>query len=295
MLNLTTTLPTLTVLTPHWSEYSLLDSGASRKLERFGTRLVVRSEPKAWWQPSLPPGEWQKAVALCDSEGVWSFPKPISTEWLLRYQRLTLQARFTQMSKHVGVFPEQSSHWEWIQAHGRARRQPRLLSLFGYTGAASLAAAQAGFAVTHVDASKPALSWAKQNQALSALENAPIRWILDDALKFVQREGRRGNRYDALLLDPPAFGRGPKQEVWKVEQHLPLLLEACRQVLSDEPLFIVLTMYAIEASPLMIGNLLAGMTKGLGGSLELGELALAPESGGNILPLSIFGRWLGAA
>lgn len=281
------------MVTPAWPEYALLDSGAGRKLERFGERLIVRAEPKAWWQPALPASAWKKAAAVCDSEGNWSFARPLSPDWLLRHGPLTLQARFTQMSKHVGVFPEQSPYWDWIAAQGAAGSRPaaRLLSLFGYTGAASLAAAAAGFSVTHVDASKPALSWAKQNQVLSGLEKAPVRWILDDALKFVQREGRRGSRYDALILDPPAFGRGPKQEVWKVEKSLPLLLKACREVLSERPRFVILTMYAIEASALMIGNLLGEMMADFAGDILLGELALAPENGANVLPLSIFGRW----
>ncbi len=275
-----------------WSAYSLLDSGDYRKLERFGKLIVVRPEPKAWWPSSLSLKQWQNAEAVCDAEGHWSISRSIPHEWELTYNRLTFQARFTEMSKHVGIFPEQAPHWQWIDAQAKHCRRPvRLLSLFGYTGAASLIAAAAGMAVTHVDASKPAISWARLNQHLSGLEDAPVRWILDDAAKFIQREIRRGNRYDAFVLDPPAFGRGPKQEVWKIERNLVPLLDGCRQLLSDEPNFVILTMYAIEASALMIGNLLCDMMENFAGQIELGELALRPQSGSHILPLSIFGRW----
>lgn len=287
----------LTVAYSTWEEYSLLDSGNYRKLERFGNRTIIRSEPKAWWRPESPGIFWEKASAVCDVEGQWTFTRPTSQAWPLHYDGLTLEARFTQMSKHVGIFPEQSSHWEWIkeQAKRAQRSKPQLLSLFGYTGVATLVAAANGFSVTHVDASKPALAWAKHNQRLSGLEGAPVRWILDDALKFIQREVRRGRRYDAILLDPPSFGRGPKQEVWKVEKHLLPLLDTCRQLLSDDPLFLVLTMYAIEASALMLGNLLAGMLSDQHGEITLGELALKPERGRQILPMSIFARWSKAA
>ncbi len=285
-------LDSIKVLYSDWSEYELLDSGDYKKLERFGKRVVVRSEPKAWWHPEQPDRAWQQAQAVCDSEGKWHYKKGLSAEWLLHYDDLTLQARITEMSKHVGVFPEQSPHWEWIKEQSKvtSRRPLRLLSLFGYTGVASLIAASAGFTVTHLDASKPAINWAKQNQEISGMQAAPIRWILDDTVKFVNREIRRGSRYDAIIMDPPAFGRGPKQEVWKVEKQLVPLLDSCRQILCDDPIFVIITMYAIEASPLMIGNLLADMMK-YQGNIELGELAIKPERGKRILPMSIFGRW----
>jgi 23S rRNA (cytosine1962-C5)-methyltransferase len=166
-----------------------------------------------------------------------------------------------------------------------------VLNLFGYTGVATLVAAKAGLAVTHVDASKPALAWAKKNQQLSGLQQAPIRWILDDASKFVQRETNRHRRYDALLLDPPSFGRGPRGEVWKIDKHLPPLLAQCRQVLSEQPRFIILTMYAIEASALLIGNLLEDMMSPWRGSMQVGELVLPQTQAGKKLPMAIFGRW----
>lgn len=281
------------VLYNTWPEYELLDSGGRQKLERFGPYVIVRSEPKAWWQPERSAAEWQQAVAVYTDEEQWTFRQPVPHEWLVHFDQLTLLAKFTEMSKHVGIFPEQSSHWTWIQDKARqVRRRPlQLLNLFGYTGVASLIAAKAGFAVTHVDASKPALAWAKKNQQLSGLQQAPIRWILDDATKFVKREVNRHKRYDAILLDPPSFGRGPKGEVWKIDRHLPQLLEQCRHVLSEQPLFIIVTMYAIEASALIIGNLLDEMMRVCRGSIQVGELVLSQQQAGKKLPMAIFGRW----
>ncbi len=281
------------VLISNWPEYELLDSGSRRKLERFGRNVVIRSETKAWWKPERREAEWRRAVAVHEDEGRWNFIANAPREWPLAFDRLTFLARFTETSKHLGVFPEQAPHWRWIMDRVRAagRAQPRLLNLFGYTGAASLAAAAAGCHVTHVDASKPAVAWARRNQELSGLARAPIRWIVDDAVKYVQREIRRGVRYDAIVLDPPSFGRGPNREIWKVEQQLTELLDICRQVLADQPLFIILTMYNLEASSLMLGNLLSEVMKGHGGQVQVGELALQQTGSDRLLPLSLFGRW----
>ena len=280
------------VLYDEWPEYELLDSGHYRKLERFGKWVISRSEPRAWWAPDLPEADWRKAVATCNVDGQWDFPQPIPSDWTLRYEGLKLLARFSPSSKHVGVFPEQSAHWRWIRAKGEAATQPgQLLNLFGYTGVASLVAADVGFEVTHIDASKPALYWAKQNQEMSGLQRAPIRWLLDDATKFLKREIRRERHYDAILLDPPAFGRGPKREVWRIEKNLIELLDLCRQVLSDHPLFVILTMYAVEASPIMVGNLLQDMMHRHEGVIQVGELALKHKHSGKNLPMSLFGRW----
>jgi len=282
------------VAVSNWAEYELLDSGNCRKLERFGDRLVIRGEPKAWWKPDLPESDWNKAVAVHQDGRGWSFRGQVAREWPLAFDELTLQARFTETSKHVGVFPEQSPHWRWMQTRlkrDQGKPQPHLLNLFGYTGVASLVASAAGCAVTHVDASKPAITWARANQQLSRLVDRPIRWILDDATKYVTREIRRGVRYDAVLLDPPSFGRGPNRELWKVEKQLTDLLDICRQVLTDHPLFIILTMYNIEASSLMIGNLLSDAMRSHGGHVKVGELALKHQHSSRLLPLSIFGRW----
>jgi 23S rRNA (cytosine1962-C5)-methyltransferase len=277
-----------------WSEFELVDSGYCRKLERFGKRLVIRGEPKAWWKPDLQEAEWRRAVAIHQDGKGWSFRGHVPREWPMHFDNLTIQARFTETSKHLGVFPEQSPHWRWMQAkikQARGKTEPKVLSLFGYTGVASLVAAAAGCSVTHVDASKPAVAWARTNQQLSNLNLAPIRWILDDAIKYVKREIRRGVRYNAILLDPPSFGRGPNRELWKVEKRLTELLDLCRQALSDHPLFIILTMYNIEASSLAIGNLLNDTMRGYGGAVQVGELALKHKYSERLLPLSIFGRW----
>ncbi len=282
------------VLTPDWSEYELLDSGDQRKLERFGAHILIRSEPKAWWRPDLPESAWKKAAAVFDDTNGWTFARAVPSEWPLRFDQLTLLAKATHMSKHVGVFPEQSPHWRWMQQKihaAKSAKNRQLLNLFGYTGAASLIAAANGLQVTHVDASKPALAWGQEQQRLSKLEQSPVRWLLDDALKFVKREIRRERRYDAILLDPPSFGRGPKKEVWKVEKNLVELLDNCRQILSAEPLFIILTLYSLEASSLMIGNLLTEMMADFKGRVTIGELALPHSQSKKVLPLSLFGRW----
>ncbi|MCO6400299.1 MAG: class I SAM-dependent methyltransferase [Verrucomicrobia bacterium] len=287
-------LPQIEVLTNEWSEYELLDSGDRRKLERFGSLIVIRSEQKAWWKPARPASEWSRAVAIHEDNGTWTLRRNTPREWHLRLDKLTLEARFLETSKHVGVFPEQSPHWNWIRRRAPSHnvaQAPRLLNLFGYTGVASLVAAEAGFAVTHVDAAKPAINWGRHNQQLSGLGSKPIRWILEDAVKYVNREIRRGSRYEAILLDPPSFGRGPNREVWKVEKQLTDLLDICRQLLSELPLFIILTAYNLEASSLMLGNLLSDTLSHIPGRVSVGELTLRQSSSTRLLPLSLFARW----
>jgi 23S rRNA (cytosine1962-C5)-methyltransferase len=200
-------------------------------------------------------------------------------------------ARFTNF-RHVGVFPEQVSHWQWVEAEiARAGRPLRILNLFAYTGIVSLLAARAGAEVAHVDASKKAIGWARDNQALSKLEAAKVRWILDDAQTFAEREVRRGNRYDGIMLDPPKFGRGPKGEVWNIAEHLAPLMRTCRSLLSDNAVFLILTAYAIRASFVAIDELAAETLHGLGGTLESGELLLREQGGGRALSTSLFSRW----
>jgi 23S rRNA (cytosine1962-C5)-methyltransferase len=290
--------PAVDVLLGDWPEHELLDSGGRRKLERFGPCRLVRPEPKAWWRPTRPAAEWDRADAVYEESGRWRVRSGAAREWTLAYGRLVFQARLADGSKHVGVFPEQAPHWAWIQDRGgraRGRSAPALLNLFGYTGAASLVAAAAGFEVTHVDASRPAVAWARRNQTLSGLEAAPMRWLVEDAVRYVRREARRGRRYDVILLDPPSFGRGPSGQVWKAEDDLAELLGICRDLLSPRPLGVVLTLYNLEASSLMAANLLAEATRGLGGRVCAGELALRPTTGESVLPLSLYARWEGPA
>jgi len=282
--------PTIRTALGGFPDYELIDSGRRCKLERFGAVTVIRGEPKAWWEPTLPPEAWDRAQAIHDEDAGWDLRPGCPREWKLRFEDLTFLARISDTSKHLGIFPEQAPHWRAIQQ--AAAPGARLLNLFGYTGAATLVAAAAGWTPTHVDASKPATAWARENQAASRLADRPIRWIVEDAVKYVRREIKRGSRYDGILLDPPAFGRGPDGNVWKVERQLPELLDLCRAALSERPRLLLLTTYNIEASALMLRNLVADLMKPYGGQIEVGELALphssAPE---RLLPLSIYARW----
>ncbi|NTW08780.1 MAG: class I SAM-dependent rRNA methyltransferase, partial [Anaerolineaceae bacterium] len=203
--------------------------------------------------------------------------------------------RFSVMTtpgRHLGVFPETAAHWDWMAGLIQSAGRPiKVLNLFGYTGLATLAAAAAGASVTHVDASKKSVGWARENQALSGLDTRPIRWIVDDAMKFVQRESRRGVRYDGIILDPPKFGRGPKGEVWEVYKSLPELLESCRLVLSEVPLFVALTVYAVRASAIHLSYALQDALKNQKGNIDSGELVLREKSAGRLLSQAVYSRW----
>jgi 23S rRNA (cytosine1962-C5)-methyltransferase len=290
--------PSFTLLdSPHWQDYELLDSGDGLKLERFGPYRFVRPEVQCMWHRSLPASEWSNVHAVFqptgeESGGHWDLKKKVPDEgWVMRYRDLRFRAMATP-GRHLGVFPEVAAHWDWyshlIQIAGRPIRA---LNLFGYTGLASLAAAQAGAAVTHIDASKKSVAWARENQELSALTDKPIRWIVDDALKFVEREARRGSKYDGIILDPPKFGRGPKGEVWEVYKSLPALLEACRACLSENPLFVAVTLYAVRASALHAGYALDEMLRGFSGKLDAGELITKEKSAGHMLSQAVYARW----
>jgi 23S rRNA (cytosine1962-C5)-methyltransferase len=293
------TLPSFQFLeSPDWQDYELLDSGAGAKLERFGPYRFIRPEAQAIWQPALPQPEWQRADAVFradgDAEGGrWQTSRPLDESWEMRYRNVRFWAQPTPF-RHMGVFPEQANHWDWLgDLIRKAQRPTRVLNLFGYTGVATLAAAQAGAAVTHVDASKPTIAWARENQRLSGLDDRPIRWLLDDALKFVKREVRRGAQYDGFIVDPPPFGRGPKGEIWRIEESLPELLHECRQLFTAEPLFVVLTAYAIRFSALGLYYLLDETVSGYGGTLSGGEMVLRERSAGRLLSTAIFARWAG--
>jgi 23S rRNA (cytosine1962-C5)-methyltransferase len=283
--------------TPGWPDYALLDFGNGEKLERYGRYTIVRPEEQAMGSPRRPAAEWERAdakfVGIGDDEaaGRWRYRKPLAETWPMAYGGVSFLGRFTNF-RHVGVFPEQVSHWQWVEAAAaRAKRPLRILNLFAYTGIVSLLLARTGAEVVHIDASKKAIAWARENQALSGLGEAKVRWIMDDATKFVEREVRRGSRYDGIILDPPKFGRGPKNEVWDIFAGLKPLLSACRALLSDEALFLILTAYSIRASFLAIDELTAECLGGLGGTLESGELVLREEGGGRALSTSLFSRW----
>jgi len=300
---------------PNWSDYALLDSGDGLKMERFGSYIFVRPEVQAMWSRALPEKEWAKAHAVFqstseESGGYWRFKKKVAEKWEMRYPldltpgplaspkgapKRRGELKFWAMTtsgRHLGVFPECATHWDWsVDLIDKAKRPIKVLNLFGYTGLATLAAAAAGAQVTHVDASKKSVTWARDNQALSGLIEKPIRWIVDDALKFVQREARRGNKYDGILLDPPKFGRGPKGEVWEIYKSLPKLLEACRQVLSDRPLFVITTVYAVQASALHVGQALGELMHDFRGTVESGELVTREQSAERLLSQAVYARW----
>lgn len=280
------------------SDYALIDSGSGRKLERFGPIIVDRPEPQALWSRQRGAEVWSRAHAVFsasaddEEKGKWRIDKTVPESWPVKIGGVVVTCRL-QGLWHVGLFPEQQPHWDWmLERIGRVSGEaPRVLNLFAYTGAASLLAAKTGAEVTHVDASKKAIQWAKDNQAASGLGAASIRWILDDAAKFVAREVRRGKTYHAILIDPPKFGRGPEGEVWDLFVGLPGLMKNAAQLLAPEHSALVLTVYAIRASALAFEQLAADVLAGRGGALTAGELALSAEGGGASVPTSLFVRW----
>lgn len=289
------------VETAGFADYALIDSGSGRKLERFGTVVVDRPEPQALWHPRFKAELWKNAHAVFsgtegEDKGRWRTWKPVPERWPVNVYGATMLCRLSSF-RHMGLFPEQLPHWEWmLQRLGEVRHeQPRVLNLFGYTGAASLLAAAAGAHVTHVDASKKAIAWAKENQAASKLESAPIRWMLDDAQKFVRREGRRGKTYHMLLIDPPKFGRGPDGEVWDLFTNLAPFLQECARLLDPAGASMVLTIYAIRASALAFDQLAREVLAGHGGQFHSGELAIREVDGARLLPTSLFTRWVSHA
>lgn len=291
-------LPVILEVLPN-DDYALLDSGAGEKLEQYGPYRIVRPEGQAIWQKALPEAEWRKADAVftgeTDEEGLgrWRFPKtPLGETWPMRHDGIDYLGRFTSF-RHVGVFPEQATHWDHMAGLiEKARRPVKVLNLFGYTGLASLVAARAGAEVTHVDASKKAIGWARENQEMARLADKPIRWICEDAMKFAEREERRGSRYDIILFDPPAYGRGPKGEVWQLFDDLPKLADMCRSILAPKPLAVVLTAYSIRASFFAIHALMRDTFAGMGGRVESGELVIREKGAGRALSTSLFSRWV---
>lgn len=278
-----------------WLDHALVDSGAGRKLERYGPHLVVRPEPQCLWTPRLTEADWDKAFAVFepadeDEAGRWRFADDPAESWPMAWREVRFLARFTAF-RHLAVFPEHAANWEWIAGRLSPRPGAKMLNLFGYTGIATLAAAAAGAAVTHVDSSRRAVGWARENAALSSLDDAPVRWICEDARKWVAREVRRGTRYDAILLDPPKFGRGPGGEAWRLYEDLPELMAGCAALLSDEPSFLILNAYSERLTGLALANLVASALGPRGGHIDWGELTLAEETGGRAVGLSFFARW----
>ena len=285
--------------TSGWKDYALIDSGDGKKLERYGPFQVVRPEPQCLWEPRLPASVWEAADAVFDptdedEAGRLRFKSQPKDTWPLAWRGVKFKGRFTAF-RHLAFFPEQAANWAWLDDHLRAK-SGRVLNLFGYTGVASLVAASAGATVTHVDASKKAIGWARENAELSGLADRPIRWICEDARRYVQREVRRGAQYEGIILDPPKYGRGPGGEVWRLFEDLPQLLKDCVQLLSPEASFLVLNGYAERISGLSLAGLMAEAMAGRGGRIEWGELALMedaadPEQTPRGVGLSFFARW----
>jgi len=277
-----------------WDAYRLLDSGEGRKFEAYGPWRFIRPEPQAMWSPRLE--KWDAHGEFVpgsdeDGGGRWQFSAPVPEDgWPLEYGEARFTAQCTPF-RHLGFFPDMAPVWDWMGAQLGAREDAETLNLFGYTGVGSLALSRYG-RVTHVDASKKSVAQARENAALSGMEDRPIRWLVDDAEKFTAREVRRERRYDGIILDPPKFGRGPGNETWRLEQGLPGLIGDCRKLLDAESRFLFLTVYAVRMSSLALAGLLDEAFAGLPGVIEHGDLAVSERGeGARLLPTAIFARW----
>ena len=277
-----------------WADYGLIDSGDGRKLERYGPHRFIRPDTQALWRPRLE--RWASDGEFVpgsdeDGGGRWQFANAVPPEgWPLEWGPVRFTAQCTPF-RHLGFFPDMAPVWAWMGEQLAGRSDAATLNLFGYTGVGTLALSQFGL-VTHVDASKKSVAQARANAALSAMDERPIRWIVDDAAKFTAREVRRGKRYDGIILDPPKFGRGPEGEIWRLEEHLPALVEDCRQLLDAESRFLFLTVYAVRLSSLALAGLLGELFAEMPGVIEHGDLGVREEqTNGRLLPTAIFARW----
>lgn len=295
------------VVADRWREYQLLDCGEGLKQERWGEFTLVRPDPQILW-PRRGGGrgaagaKWEGWDGFYhrnnEGGGRWEFRRPLPESWKIGYEPLGLTFKIRPTSfKHTGLFPEQAVNWDWFSGKIRAARagQPdrpvSVLNLFGYTGAASIAAARAGAQVCHVDAAEGMVKWCRENAALSGLGEAPIRYIVDDCLKFARREIKRGRHYDAIIMDPPTYGRGSTGEMWRLEDHLWELLLECRALLTERPLFFLINAYTARLSPTVVANLLAELRHAHGGRVTAGEVGLPIQRDGKVLPCGIYGRW----
>ena len=280
----------------HWNDYEVIDCSKGEKLERWGDYILVRPDPQVIWDTPKKEKGWHRMNAHYHRSkkggGEWEF-FDLPEQWTIRYERLGLKFHLKPFSfKHTGLFPEQAANWDWFSEKIRKAGRPiKVLNLFAYTGGATLAAASVGAAVTHVDASKGMVQWAKENAAASGLADAPIRWLVDDCVKFVEREIRRGNHYDAIIMDPPSYGRGPKGEIWKIEDAIHPLVRLCTQILSEQPLFFLINSYTTGLQPAVLAYMLGTEMRPYGGTVRAEEIGLPVTSNGLVLPCGASGRW----
>ena len=278
-----------------WQDYEVIDTSSGEKLERWGKYLLVRPDPQVIWNTSHDNPGWKKKNGhyhrSSKGGGEWEFFK-LPEEWTISYRELNFRLKPFSF-KHTGLFPEQAVNWDWCSERIREAGRPvKVLNLFAYTGGATLAAASAGASVTHVDASKGMVTWAKENAAASHLEDAPVRWLVDDCVKFVEREIRRGNKYDGIIMDPPSYGRGPKGEIWKIEESIYPFVELAAQLLSDDALFFLINSYTTGLQPAVLSYMLSTVIqKKRGGEVQSSEIGLPVSSNGLVLPCGATGRW----
>ena len=279
----------------HWKDYEVIDTSCGEKLERWGRYILLRPDPQVIWETEKNVPEWNRLNGhyhrSSKGGGEWEFFK-LPEEWTISYRELNFRLKPFSF-KHTGLFPEQAVNWDWCSERIREAGRPvKVLNLFAYTGGATLAAASAGASVTHVDASKGMVTWAKENAAASHLEDAPVRWLVDDCVKFVEREIRRGNKYDGIIMDPPSYGRGPKGEIWKIEESIYPFVELAAQLLSDDALFFLINSYTTGLQPAVLSYMLSTVIqKERGGEVQSSEIGLPVSSNGLVLPCGATGRW----
>ena len=279
----------------HWKDYEVIDTSCGEKLERWGRYILLRPDPQVIWKTEKTVPEWNRLNGhyhrSSKGGGEWEFFK-LPEEWTISYRELNFRLKPFSF-KHTGLFPEQAVNWDWCSERIREAGRPvKVLNLFAYTGGATLAAASAGASVTHIDASKGMVTWAKENAAASHLEDAPVRWLVDDCVKFVEREIRRGNKYDGIIMDPPSYGRGPKGEIWKIEESIYPFVELAAQLLSDDALFFLINSYTTGLQPAVLSYMLSTVIqKKRGGEVQSSEIGLPVSSNGLVLPCGATGRW----
>lgn len=278
-----------------WQDYEIIDMAEGKKLERWNKYILVRPDPQIIWTEKTYPEKWKKANAVYRRSktggGAWEFKDKLKPSWQVNYKNLTFNIK-PMGFKHTGLFPEQAVNWDWmINKIQKAKREIKVLNLFAYTGGATVACLYAGASVCHVDSSKGMVAWAKENVVSSKLQERPVRYIVDDVVKFVQREIRRGNQYDAIIMDPPSYGRGTSGEVWQFESSLSHLVNLCTKILSNRPLFFLINSYTTGISAEVLSNILKIYMKSYIGKISAGELGLPMSSSNLVLPCGIYGRW----